>query len=103
MDDFRYAKIMRCMKNVNVYKLILLFFWLCIINIACGKEQKNDDRDTTSSTTYKNPVFEPILADPTVIRDPKSGFFYAYGTQDDWGDGAGRSEERRVGREGRCR
>jgi len=80
---------MRCMKNVNVYKLILLFFWLCIINIACGKEQKNDDRDTTSSTTYKNPVFEPILADPTVIRDPKSGFFYAYGTQDDWGDGAG--------------
>ncbi|SEL61159.1 family 43 glycosylhydrolase [Parapedobacter koreensis] len=39
--------------------------------------------------TYTNPVFEPILADPSVIRDPQSGLFYAYGTQDDWGDGQG--------------
>ncbi len=39
--------------------------------------------------TYANPVFEPILADPSVIRDPQSGDFYAYGTQDDWGDGQG--------------
>lgn len=39
--------------------------------------------------TYVNPVFEPILADPTVVRDPQSNYFYAYGTQDDWGDGQG--------------
>ncbi|SKB49844.1 arabinan endo-1,5-alpha-L-arabinosidase [Parapedobacter luteus] len=40
-------------------------------------------------STYINPVFEPILADPSVIRDPHSGYFYAYGTQDNWGDGQG--------------
>ncbi len=37
---------------------------------------------------FTNPVFEPILADPTVIRSD-DGWFYAYGTQDDWGDGKG--------------
>ena len=44
---------------------------------------------TNDNRTYVNPVFEPILADPTVIRDPESGVFFAYGTQDDWGDGQG--------------
>src|SRR5699024_9615898 len=37
---------------------------------------------------YRNPVFEPVLADPSIIRD-EEGIFYAYGTQDDWGDGTG--------------
>ena len=37
---------------------------------------------------YKNPVFEPIMADPTVVK-ADDGWFYAYGTQDDWGDGKG--------------
>lgn len=45
--------------------------------------------DTSVVSHYTNPVFEPILADPSVIRDPKSGYFYAYGTQDNWGDGQG--------------
>ena len=39
--------------------------------------------------TYQNPVFIPILADPTVVRDPETGYFFAYGTQDNWGDGQG--------------
>lgn len=38
---------------------------------------------------YRNPVFEPILADPSVIRSD-DGWFYAFGTEDDWGDGDGR-------------
>lgn len=38
--------------------------------------------------TFTNPVFEPILADPTVVKG-NDGWFYAYGTQDDWGDGKG--------------
>lgn len=38
---------------------------------------------------YTNPVFEPILADPSVMRDSRTGMFYAYGTQDNWGDGQG--------------
>lgn len=47
------------------------------------------DPPKTQAGTYVNPVFEPILADPSVIRDPQSGYFYAYGTQDNWGDGQG--------------
>lgn len=42
----------------------------------------------SSAPTYRNPVFEPILADPSVIRS-EDGTFYAYGTEDDWGDGEG--------------
>ncbi|WP_274364125.1 family 43 glycosylhydrolase [Paenibacillus thermotolerans] len=37
---------------------------------------------------YTNPVFEPVLADPSVIRG-EDGLFYAFGTEDDWGDGEG--------------
>lgn len=38
------------------------------------------------SESYDNPVWEPILADPSIIRH--DGIYYAYGTQDDgvWGD-----------------
>ncbi|MBE8721966.1 arabinan endo-1,5-alpha-L-arabinosidase [Sphingobacterium sp. Ka21] len=36
---------------------------------------------------YTNPVFTPILADPSVIRDPLTGYFYAYGTEDRWPSG----------------
>lgn len=38
---------------------------------------------------YSNPVFEPILADPSVVRSPEDKLFYAYGTADNWGDGKG--------------
>lgn len=37
-----------------------------------------------NTTTYTNPVFKPILADPTVIKDSASEYFYAYGTEDYW-------------------
>ncbi|MCC3373571.1 family 43 glycosylhydrolase [Cohnella sp. REN36] len=37
---------------------------------------------------YTNPVFEPVFADPSVIRGD-DGYVYAYGTEDDWGDGKG--------------
>ncbi|WP_224450326.1 family 43 glycosylhydrolase [Haloprofundus salilacus] len=45
------------------------------------------DRDR-GGPTYENPVFEPILADPSVHR-AADGEFYAYGTADDWRDGEG--------------
>ncbi|NBC71858.1 family 43 glycosylhydrolase [Paenibacillus sacheonensis] len=35
---------------------------------------------------YVNPVFEPVLADPSVIR-AEDGYFYAYGTEDEWKPG----------------
>ncbi|MBM7551466.1 family 43 glycosylhydrolase [Thalassobacillus pellis] len=34
---------------------------------------------------YQNPVFEPVLADPTIIR-ADDGYYYAYGTEDAWGE-----------------
>jgi len=52
-------------------------------NISCSSTTRRAVADT-----YTNPVFEPILADPTVVR-ADDGWFYAYGTQDDWGDGHG--------------
>jgi arabinan endo-1,5-alpha-L-arabinosidase len=54
-----------------------------------GNEEKvAEPADDMISATYQNPVFEPVLADPSVIKG-KDGYFYAYGTQDDWGDGEG--------------
>ena len=38
------------------------------------------------AATYQNPIFEPDVADPTVIRGG-DGLFYAYGTENTWTDG----------------
>lgn len=62
------------------------FLYSLIIAVLCLENVKDN---TLSKTTYINPVFEPILADPSVVRDPGTGYFYAYGTQDNWGDGEG--------------
>lgn len=46
------------------------------------------DFSTSKDTvTYQNPVFEPVLADPSVIQE--GDFFYAYGTEDNWGKEGG--------------
>lgn len=73
-----------------IYNFLIVFFLLA----GCVRTGEQHDCDGTQQpdttvATYTNPVFEPILADPTVIRDPKTGYFYAYGTQDNWGDGQG--------------
>lgn len=36
---------------------------------------------------YTNPVFTPVLADPSVVA--ADGYFYAYGTEDHWGSEGG--------------
>jgi arabinan endo-1,5-alpha-L-arabinosidase len=41
---------------------------------------------TTAGSTYKNPVFVPDFADPTVIK-AGDGWYYAYGTENTWTDG----------------
>jgi len=41
---------------------------------------------TAGPASYQNPVFEPDVADPTVIRGT-DGWFYAYGTENTWADG----------------
>lgn len=60
-------------------------------SVGCYKFSVNSDAviKPVMGGTYTNPVFEPVLADPSVIRDPETGYFYAYGTQDNWGDGQG--------------
>ncbi|KYG27709.1 family 43 glycosylhydrolase [Alkalihalobacillus trypoxylicola] len=41
-----------------------------------------------SGEEYQNPIFEPVIADPSIIKG-EDGFYYAYGTEDNWGDGMG--------------
>jgi arabinan endo-1,5-alpha-L-arabinosidase len=62
----------------------LFWQWFCLFQFP---DRQNTEKVKTE--TYTNPVFEPILADPTVIYDSITGYFYAYGTQDNWGDGQG--------------
>ena len=42
-----------------------------------------------TDSVYRNPVFQPVLADPTVVFDAQTKTFYAYGTEDNWADGKG--------------
>ncbi|MCY4780115.1 family 43 glycosylhydrolase [Sphingobacterium sp. UT-1RO-CII-1] len=66
-----------------VKSTIILIITLSLFGCANSQKWKKE------ISNYSNPVFEPILADPTVVKDPSTGCFYAYGTQDDWGDGQG--------------
>ncbi len=74
---------------------------LCVVLISCSSSSENDktlpDGDTTDEVPspkdkeegFYNPVFEPVLADPSVVFDSSDNTFYAYGTEDDWDDGKG--------------
>nr|WP_236976172.1 family 43 glycosylhydrolase [Membranihabitans maritimus] len=69
-----------------------IFLTIAVVMLIVGRSMGQtalQSGGTWQGETFTNPVFEPILADPTVIKDPKSGLFYVYGTQDDWGDGMG--------------
>jgi len=69
--------------NVSHFLYILVLWGLSPKDIV-----PNDS--TALKQTYRNPVFEPVLADPSVFQDPKSTLFYAYGTEDNWADGKGK-------------
>lgn len=68
----------------------LLILMVCIsMFAACHRTVRTSSESGTEQTaTYQNPVFEPVFADPSILH-ADDGWFYAYGTQDDWGDGAG--------------
>lgn len=70
---------------MNVQLHFLAFF--ALLN-ACKSTPPVEKVPATLINVYRNPVFEPVLADPTVIRGD-NGWFYAYGTNEDWGDGQG--------------
>jgi arabinan endo-1,5-alpha-L-arabinosidase len=68
-----------------------LFAWFayCVFVLSFAREPfaQTDDPNSSDTTFYRNPVFEPVLADPSVIRVDDS--FYAYGTEDNWGEEGG--------------
>jgi len=72
-----------------MYFLLCAFCGASLLFFGCGAAGKQKHGQGESLSSFQNPVFEPILADPTVVRDAEDGTFYAYGTQDDWGDGQG--------------
>jgi arabinan endo-1,5-alpha-L-arabinosidase len=71
----------------------LLLLFLLSGHFACKDTEDvqppedTDDQDEEVVLKYKNPVFEPVLADPSVLRS--GDYFYAYGTEDDWGSEGG--------------
>lgn len=61
------------MKTSNLTILFLLF----TLVLSCQTNRKSN------ANRYQNPVFEPDLADPTMVKS-EDGWFYAYGTQNQW-------------------
>ncbi|RYY34996.1 MAG: arabinan endo-1,5-alpha-L-arabinosidase [Sphingobacteriaceae bacterium] len=76
-------------------KFLVIVWTLTAVFASCSKDSKKavvnppEPPPVIADDKYTNPVFEPILADPTVVRDPSTKTFYAFGTEDDWGDGKG--------------
>lgn len=60
---------------MNKITIVTAVIFISLFLISC-KDDKEDE-----IMTYTNPVFEPVFADPSIIRD-ENGVFYAYGTQD---------------------
>src|SRR5699024_6991674 len=79
------------MKNIFSFSFLLwLILWGCSSNsISQSVEIENLDKEKITQG-YSNPVFEPVLADPSVVFDEETDQFYAYGTEDDWADGTAR-------------
>lgn len=63
---------------------LTLAFWSCAEPTEWAVPDSGQSIDTLK---YTNPVFEPVLADPTVVK--VGGEFYAYGTEDNWGEEGG--------------
>ncbi|MCP8617558.1 family 43 glycosylhydrolase [Salirhabdus salicampi] len=68
-------------------KLSLLFFLLLIVIVGCSNNSSDGENDgkETDEAMFQNPVYEPVLADPSVIK-ADDGYYYAYGTEDAWGE-----------------
>lgn len=56
---------------------VLLFFMVLLLFGCEAKEEIEYDNP------YTNPVFEPVIADPSIIK-AEDGYFYVYATEDFW-------------------
>lgn len=69
------------------------FFWIYLLSFFADFDKplifQNSffEAPRKDTTLFQNPVFEPVLADPTVIKHGE--YFYAYGTEDNWGEEGG--------------
>ncbi|MBL7112286.1 MAG: family 43 glycosylhydrolase [Bacteroidales bacterium] len=68
---------MRFVKRKVIMKVLIFLVFLC----GCLSADEDPEKGQ-----YKNPVFEPDLADPTWVRT-EDGWFYAYGTENTWETG----------------
>jgi len=70
--------------NITFILLVLSTAW------SCKTEEAGiliwNDPPTAADTLYQNPIFEPDMADPSVVRGA-DGWFYAYGTENSWSAG----------------
>ena len=78
------------MKRIVLIVLCLPIIMIILI-LACSNKSNDgeliwNDPPTSADTLYQNPLFEPDLADPSIIR-ATDGFFYAYGTENEWAPG----------------
>lgn len=82
---------------MSVRKIYSLGIAVCLYFIlsACGDKKQAQDLNNSyeknqldlEENLYLNPVFEPVLADPTIVKSGE--YFYAYGTEDNWGKEGG--------------
>lgn len=74
------------MNQVKYFALVLLV----IVSVSCRDDKENGGSKYIPPPEgyYRNPVFQPVFADPSVI-EAGDGYFYAYGTEDDWGGPGG--------------
>jgi arabinan endo-1,5-alpha-L-arabinosidase len=75
-----------------IFTETMLFYLSLFLLSSVQSAEKSVDLSSISNLpsdtlTYQNPVFVPVLADPTVIRVGET--FYAYGTEDNWGEEGG--------------
>lgn len=71
---------------MHIYLIFLLSFFTDYSDPLTFPDQLFENQKT-DTTLFQNPVFEPVLADPTIIKH--GGYFYAYGTEDNWGEEGG--------------
>ena len=73
----------RTMRNRKM-QITFLLPAVFVFAMACGDGSACRTADEKDSC-YTNPVFEPDLADPTLVR-AADNWFYAYGTENTWDD-----------------
>jgi len=78
------------MIELRMKKLILVFTVSLFLPLVVWSQYPVTlSSDAACKNSYMNPVFEPDLADPTIIK-ADDGYFYAYGMENTWSPGVHR-------------